>query len=335
MKEGNKQVHKNIRIVSIGGATYDLFLYMGDGLVEQGGEVRLAVGGKIPVKQLVESSGGGACNTSVGFARLGLDAAFCGVVGSDQWGEKMLKTLQNEGVDTSSATIVENETSSFSIILSLLSGDRTILYTPGANEHLDHATLDLEKIKKTDAVYLNHLSENSCSLQDDIVATLVNHPDIWLSWNPGGPQIKNGIRGRDEAALLQVTNLLLLNLEEALAFTGEKNSMAAIDILLQAGARNVCVTDAEKGVTGGTGEHVFHYPVLPVKVVETTGAGDAFGVGSTWALLSGLQLPEALMAGTLNSAGVIGAIGAQTGLLNENQIRKKMLANPLKPELIR
>jgi malate dehydrogenase (oxaloacetate-decarboxylating) len=44
------------------------------------------VGHKVKVREVVESCGGGANNTAVGLARLGCNAAFCGVVGDDQWG---------------------------------------------------------------------------------------------------------------------------------------------------------------------------------------------------------------------------------------------------------
>ncbi len=117
------------RTLSIGGATYDLFLKLGPDAVKDG-HISLDIGKKMRIRSVTESCGGGANNSAVGLARLGCCAAFCGVVGEDQWGQRLLENLKREGVDVSSATVVEHETSSFSIVLSLGGGERTILYTP-------------------------------------------------------------------------------------------------------------------------------------------------------------------------------------------------------------
>jgi sugar/nucleoside kinase (ribokinase family) len=316
--------------LSIGGATYDLFLTMTDDAVKKEDAILLKAGGKLRVKNVVETCGGGACNTSVGLARLGLNAAFCGVIASDQWGERLLATMKAEGVDTAPATVVEHETSSFSIILSLQSGERTILYTPGVNEHLHDTTFDVASVGKKNAVYLNHLSETSCMIEDDIIRTLAGLPDIRLTWNPGGCQIEHGYDSPDKKKLLAVTNLLLLNKEEAMAFARTDSAEKALKILSSAGVKNVCITDGKRGATATDGKKTWHCPVLPdVKVVDTTGAGDAFGTAVTWALLTGLSLPEALIAGTLNGASVVGSIGAQAGLLTDTQITERMKTSPL------
>ncbi len=316
--------------LSIGGATYDLFLTMDSSAKRREEGIVLAAGGKLRVDRVIETCGGGACNTSIGLSRLGLNAGFCGVVGSDQWGEKLLTTMKKEGVDVASATVVEHETSSFSIILSLPSGERTILYTPGVNEHLHDATFDVGAIAKADVVYLNHLSDTSCMIEDDIIRAIATHPNVHLAWNPGGCQISAGIEAPDKKALLKITNLLLLNKEEALKFSGSDTIEQALKILSAAGVKNVCITDGKNGTLATDGTKTYHCPILPnVNVIDTTGAGDAFGVGTAWALSQGESLPMSLCAGTLNAASVVGAIGAQAGLLTEHQMRDRLKSHPL------
>jgi ribokinase len=251
-------------------------------------------------------------------------------VGSDQWGEKLLTTLQKEGVNTDSATIVEHETSSFSIILSLASGERSILYAPGVNEHLQDATFDVEAIGNVDAVYLNHLSDASCMIEDNIIDAILAEPRMHLSWNPGGCQIKEGMHAPHKSNLLKITSLLLLNKEEALTFSQSTTMEEALKKLSNAGVKVVCITDGKNGTTATDGKNVIHCPILPnVKVVDTTGAGDAFGTGATWALVTGKTLPEALIAGTLNAASVVEHLGAQAGLLTETQITNRMKNFPV------
>ena len=324
------------RTISIGGATYDLFIQTKTELIEleKGQKLfHLPVGAKIRVENVLETCGGGASNTSTGLSRLGCDAKFCGVVGNDQWGEKLLDNLKNEGVDTSCATVVENEVSSFSIILSASSGERTILYEPGTNEHLHDANFSKEAASQMDWIYLNHIQESSSVIQDDIIEILTSDESICFTWNPGGCQIDVGMEDKHNSQLLSQANLVVLNKEEVLKFTNTKEMNGAIKKLIEAGVKNVCVTNGPKGTTASDGKNIYHCPVIEgVKVIDTTGAGDAFGTGVTWALVEGLNLPTALRAGTINASSVVGAIGAQAGLLTETKMKQQLESAELKVE---
>ncbi|MFH0851490.1 MAG: PfkB family carbohydrate kinase [Candidatus Peregrinibacteria bacterium] len=321
-----------LRTMSIGGATYDLFVRLNkDALCEKSQKTMfsLPLGEKVRVDEVIETCGGGASNTSVGLARLGCAALFEGVIGSDLWGERLLMNLQKEGVDTQYALIVEHEVSSFSIILSAKGGERVILYTPGANAHLHKSNFDRDIAGQMDWVYLNHIQESAHDIQEDIVEIL-SQLRPRLTWNPGGRQIAAGIGAPMNSRLLPFTDLLLLNFGEALDFTHTKTPEDALSCLLKSGARRICVTDGRKGVTATDGEKRYQCPCDDsVNVVDTTGAGDAFGTGVTWALLKGLPFSTALKAGTLNAASVVCAFGAQRGLLTETTMQERLLSTRL------
>ncbi|PIR53987.1 hypothetical protein COU75_03080 [Candidatus Peregrinibacteria bacterium CG10_big_fil_rev_8_21_14_0_10_42_8] len=314
------------RTLSIGGATYDLFVRLPHNAITECKDTKsftLPLGAKIPVEKLIEACGGGASNTSVGLARLGCNAYFEGVIGSDQWGEAILQNLKQEGVGTDCIIIVENEVSSYSIILSGKSGERVILYEAGTNIHLHDANFDKEMFSKMDWVYLNHIQENSCIIQDDIYEMLCSEIAPKLTWNPGGCQINAGMEECKE--LLDNTDLLLLNKEEALAFTKTKTIEEAISNILSSGVDNVCITDGGNGTVASDGTYIYHCPVLEnTNIVDTTGAGDAFGTGVTWGLMEGMILPDALKTGTINAASVVASIGAQTALLTDTEITKRL-----------
>ncbi len=316
-------------VLTIGGATYDLFVRTGKDVVKVDANTQailLPIGHKIRVQEVVETCGGGATNTAVGLKRLGCATSFCGIVGSDQWGDRILANLKKEGVDISPATIVDGEMSSFSIILNTETGERVILYATGANAHLHDATFDKESAATSDWIVFNHIHEKSCIIQDDIVEVLKNaNRKMGMTWNPGGRQLTQGMDAADNAALLKYTTLLLLNKEEAIAFSGKKTVPAAIKALLKAGAMSVCVTDGKHGCTASDGRMMYHCPTIAdVKIIDTTGAGDAFGTGATWALLRGADLQTALKAGTINATSVLATTGAQAGLLTDIEIQKRL-----------
>jgi ribokinase len=314
------------RTLSIGGATYDLFVRLPKGAVAEcnsADSFALPLGAKIRVENLIETCGGGASNTSVGLARLGCSACYEGVLSADQWGEKLMQNLQKEGVDTSCITVVEDEVSSYSIILSGASGERVILYEPGTNKHLHDANFDKEMLQNVDWVYLNHIQEGSCIIQDDISEMLATDSGPRLAWNPGGCQIDAGIQSHAE--LLKHTELLIVNKEEALKLTETSSIEDALRAILSTGASNVCITDGGNGTVASDGVNIYTCPVMEnIEIVDTTGAGDAFGTGVTWGLMEGMILPEALKTGSINAASVVASIGAQTALLTDTEIRSRL-----------
>lgn len=321
------------RTVSIGGATYDVFIHLDKDTIDAcSGEAAFTfpLGAKIHAEKVTEYCGGGASNTSVGLARLGCDAGFCGIVGNDQWGDNLLQNLIREGVDTRCSTIVEDEVSSFSIILSAGSGERVILYDPGPNEHLHDATFDKDRVCSSDWVYLNHIQEQSCMIQDDLIEILTGEDAPCLTWNPGGCQIQTGYDAKFNKQLVANTDLLLLNKEEACAFTRTDEIEQALQALLNAGAKYVCITDGSHGTLASDGTHLYRCPVVPnAEVKDTTGAGDAFGSGATWALLHGYDLPTAIRAGSINASSVVGGTGAQFGLLTHIEMEHRLQSTPL------
>ena len=293
---------------------------------EEGSEevFALPLGAKIRVKKVIGQCGGGASNTAVGLARLGCQAGFAGILADDQWGAQLLKNFEKEGVDASSVTFVEKETSGFSLVLSSKQGERVILYDPGTNAHLHDVTFDRETVAKADWVYLNHIQPVTRAIEDDLITILTTEPHPRLSWNPGGNQIEAGMKDKNNLLLLKHTYLLLVNKEEAFKFTGCASIPDALKALSQAGVCVVCITDGSKGSWATDGQTAYHCGSLPTQVADTTGAGDGFGTGVTWGLLTGKDLPTSLQAGTINAMSVVGSIGAQPGLLTDTEMHSRL-----------
>lgn len=319
--------------LSIGGATFDLFIQTEAGTVEHDGQrvLHLPLGGKITAKAVHGRSGGGACNTATGLRRLGFHCSLCAVIGDDQWGHLVLDQLDKENVNDGDVTMSEGDTTGFSLIFSAADGERVIVSGAGANTHLRPVTLDAEMLRTADVVYLNRLQPGSDALELSIADVLADS-QARLTWNPGGSQVGEGTADPENQKLLARTDVLLLNKEEALAFSGAKDVRSALRLFCEAGAKVACITDGKNGALTTDGKRLFSCPIAPAPVVDTTGAGDAFGVGFTWALATGHDLPTALLAGTINGASVVGAIGAQPGLLTDTQMHTALRSAPISVE---
>jgi len=342
------------KIFSIGGATFDIFIKAHDQSIvnlrtpESRKEwLCLEYGGKIKIDEVHETFGGGATNTSVAFSRMGFDAYFVGMVGTE-YGDRVLENLRKNGVDAEFAARTKKDKTSFSTILNSFEGERTVLAYPGANQFLGSEHLPLEALATADWIFLNHLTDKDSKIPWDLLKLLKKHPHIKLAWNPGQEQCKQGIA--HWKPLLDRVDILFLNKEEASTFAQTPVGPAGVkhenpkfhchiphshlppyaddlgDVFcqfLKTGVKTVVVTDGRNGSQACDRKNVYFCPVVTHKIVDTLGAGDAFASGFTSAQVLGLGLKDSLRYGTLNANGVISFFGAQQGLMDKRTIKKQ------------
>jgi len=102
--------------------------------------------------------------------------------------------------------------------------------------------------------------------------------------------------------------------------------------VMKMGPRIVVVTDGARGVYVATKNTVFFHPSLSVDIVDTLGAGDAFGSCFVGCLGRGMSIEESLKSGIVNSASVIGYLGAKPGLLASAVLEKRVCS--LHPDML-
>ncbi|MBN1258266.1 carbohydrate kinase family protein, partial [Candidatus Peregrinibacteria bacterium] len=211
------------KIFTIGGATFDIFVKTNQQAVmslatSDTAEKYLCLkhGGKVKVEHVVETFGGGATNTAVAFARMGLEAFFVGKIGS-AYGDKVVRNLKENGVHTDFVGKTEKDKTAFSTIISIFDGDRTVLTYAGANRFFNEKDLPVKKLEKTDWIFFNHLAEGGGKIPEVLFSVLKKNPDIKMAWNPGHEQFMQGVKRWK--ALLAHTEILFVNKEEAALFT--------------------------------------------------------------------------------------------------------------------
>ncbi len=90
------------------------------------------------------------------------------------------------------------------------------------------------------------------------------------------------------------------------------------------GPRIVVVTNGRDGVYAAKNDTIYFHPALPVNVVSTLGAGDAFGSCFVAQIMQNKPIEYAIRAGVANSASVIQELDTQTGLLNTVTLEEKL-----------
>jgi sulfofructose kinase len=123
--------------------------------------------------------------------------------------------------------------------------------------------------------------------------------------------------------LLPYVDYPIVPLEFALA-GGDADPRAALRRLARGGARPVVTLGRRGGIYLDEGERVRRYRALPVKVVDTTGAGDVFHGAFAAGLYHGLPFEAALELAARAAAKNCGALGGAGRLMTRVELRRAM-----------
>lgn len=311
----------DLELFTIGDASVDAFLFPTESetlcqLNDRDSLICFSYGDKIPVRELEFSIGGNAANNAVGTRRLGIKNAVCLTLGDDEVGNQIVEKLIKDNVDTSYVYREGGKRSNYSLGLNY-SGERT-LFT-----YKDDITYQLpDELPQVDWIYLTSMGDEFETVYLRIIDWVEAHPEVKLAFNPGSRQIRAGYEAIKN--ILEVSEIVYVNREEAEKISDFGSSIGKDKELLtklsSLGPKIPVITDGPNGSLCLKDGKFYKAGILPVDAYERTGAGDAFGSGFLAATIKGKEMGEALSWGTVNSASVIGFVGAQKGLLKEEQI---------------
>jgi sugar/nucleoside kinase (ribokinase family) len=274
-------------------ADYDV-LVLGEinvDLILRADEIRPVFGQEKLVEDATLTMGSSSVIFACGAARLGLRVGFAGVVGDDQFGRFMRQEMDARGVDV--APVIVDPAVKTGITVSLSTAvDRALLTFAGSI-----AALTPERVDRALFDRARHLHVSSYFLQAGLREGLpeliaqARSRGLTVSLDPGWDPHEGWNSGLAKA--LAQTDLFLSNVDEARAITGGVDAKAALAIL----AKQVPVVVVKLGAEGGIarrGEETVRAAPPPLRVVDTTGAGDAFDAGFVRGYLAGWPLERTL-----------------------------------------
>lgn len=312
------------RIVAIGAAVQDVFLSQSDEFAAvcvnpEDCFMKLELGAKVDVNQISFSTGGGATNAAVTFARQGLEAIFMGTIGHDPAGAAVLQDLDKENVDTTHVSYSDKYSTGYSALLLAPSGERTILTYRGASTHYDANNFNLHELH-ADWLYVSSMA-GSMEALDKIFSHAHDQEHMKVFFNPGKGELKQPEKLK---SLLEDVEVLSVNKEEAAQIVEGEDIEELIRHLLHY-VPVAIISDGPNGVVASDGKTIVRAGMYEdVPVIDRTGAGDAFGSGflSQWA--QGKSLKEAIVFASANSTSVVTKIGAKEGILHQNATLHEM-----------
>lgn len=328
----------------------------------------LEEGAKIEVSNIGYAVGGGATNTGVSFRRQGFNVTPCYKPGDDEHAAFIAQRLSLEKLNLSHITPTTKMTTGRAFVIPCLSGDRTIMAYRGANALLDKQDIPQNIFTAADMFYITSLSGQSAQLLPWITEH-AQKSSIPVAINPGVSQLKSDACCIEQS--LKNIDIFIINSSEARTFMGtlaqkdsalqsklgdlsscntqktqpqllstptlHKNIWFSVRMFMQEvlsrGPKIVIVTNGKEGVYVGHEKTLYFHPSLTVPVVNTIGAGDAFGscFAGTWLITQSIE--TAIVRGIVNSASVIHYVDAQAGLLSRSDLEQQ--ANTIGTSLLK
>jgi sugar/nucleoside kinase (ribokinase family) len=277
------------------------------------------LGTKLNVEKIDFAVGGGASNAAVTFARQGLDSSYIGKLGKDIAAQNVIAELDKENVDSRYVINDESGGTQYSTILLANTGERTILIYRGVAEkyHVsDYETIDFSQF---DWLYISTLSGAMDVL--DSVFRRAKSQGVKIAFNPGDAELKQPDVLK---SLLEDVDVLLVNKDEAQMIV-DGIAMEELVRRMLGYVPLVIISDGPNGVVASDGKVIVRAGMYEdVKVVDRTGAGDAFGSGflSQWAM--GRSLKDSIVFASANSTSVVTKIGAKAGILHKGAVLHAM-----------
>ncbi len=242
--------------------------------------------------------GGAPANVLAAASKLGSSTAFLGKVGRDQFGEFLAKTLEDNRIDVRGLKFSLSANTTLAFVHLNEHGDRSFSFyrNPGADMLLSEEDLETDVLKSTGIFHFGSVSmtdEPSRSATLKAVEIAKNsgavisfdpnlRPLLWKSLDEAKKQIIGGLGYAD---------ILKISGEELEFLTGVKDLAAGTEQLQKHGISFIIVTLGPAGAFYRAGGITGFQPTYDVRVVDTTGAGDAF-LGAFLYKLKGLGLDD-------------------------------------------
>jgi len=255
-----------------------------------------------------ETAGGGPVATAlVSLSRLGVNCSFHGVVGDDDAGEKIRKSLEKEHINTDGLITREQSHSQIAFIcIEKGSGKRTIFWKRPSAESIKPHELPDDFLENKDFLLVDGLMAE-VSIYAAQRAREINVP-VMLD----AGRVREGM-----VELAQLCDYIVCSEEFARQYAGSGQDFDAEKTVLKMksfSARATTITLGNKGSITMTDTDVFQVPADTVDVVDTTGAGDVFHGGYIYGLLQKCDIKDVVRFASAFAALKCRKLGGRAGI---------------------
>ena len=286
----------------------------------------------VPTDHVQLGLGGCASNAGLDLAKVGVRVGVSGCVGDDAFGQFILQTLRDGGVDTSGAHPIVGAGTACSMIVNVKGQDRRFISTPGANTQFTSAHIPSQWVRQAKVFYVGgflmmpgletpEFVELFRAAKAHGAKTVL---DVVLF---GGEHYRSALE-----RILPETDVFLPNDDEAALITGLKDPVQQAQCFRDLGAKTVVITQGKDGCLLVTDGLRLRAGVYPTTFVGGTGSGDAFDAGYIAGILAGQDPAGCIRWGAALGASCVRAIGATESVFHRDEAEQFMKQHELKIE---
>lgn len=314
-------IKKDIDLVGLGNGLVDIQFEVDDKELEifnlRKGEMRLTqdenpheIMKKMSYKTPSKCSGGSAANSIIAFSALGGKAAYKTVLGNDDLGKFYKKEFSDLNIELNTELINTTPTGTCFVFITPDS-ERTMLTYLGATATFSEQHVSEELIKRAKWLYIEgyKFSEPASTEAIQLAVKLAKKYDTKIAVTFSDVFIIEHFRKNLEY-VVNNSELLFCNEQEAITFTGEKDGISAFHKLSEK-CPNVVVTFGKNGSMIKHEGTEYKIPSYPTEAVDTTGAGDMFAGAYFYGLIYDNDVNKAGHLASYASSRVVSQLGAR------------------------
>ena len=272
------------------------------------------------------STGGNVSNVGIDLAKLGFRVGAITRIGDDALGRFVLQEYRRYRINADGVLVDRKAQTSATFVGIGKDGERTFLHTRGCLANFRAADIldNLQLVKRAKILafgYLGLLPETEKELEF-LFRTIKKKTGTNILLDTGGNPRR---QPKLLASFLPYVDYFIPSYEEAVVLTGRKTPEDIIRYLYDEGAPNVVgVKMGARGCFIATPLMTEYVPAVRVKrVVDTTGAGDAFVAGFLAATIREFSPFAAARIGNAIAADCITAVGASSAIRNLERYVKR------------
>lgn len=277
--------------------------------------------GKLTLVDRMELHGGGcANNTGVGLAKIGIKTAIIGKVGNDGFGDFMVNSLSNSGVDCSGVVRDSKSATSATMVMVHGDGERSFIHYIGANATLTEADINYDVIKRSKILHIAGTFLMPGFDGEPTMHVLKKAKEMGVTtaldtaWDSRGNWMKL------LEPCLQYVDYAVPSIEEARMVTGKQEPEDVAKVLMDKGVGTVALKMGSQGCYIKSSNEELRIPIYRVKAVDANGAGDSFAAGFLTGLVNGWDLERTGKFANAVGAFCVTALGATTGIRDQKTI---------------
>ncbi|UCH62484.1 MAG: carbohydrate kinase family protein [Fidelibacterota bacterium] len=268
-------------------------------------------------KDMALTMGSASAILASNLAHLGAKVGFIGKLGQDPFGEIILDTLKDHGVDCGGIQRDETARTGVTVSMTFPSNYAMVTYM-GAMESFSLHDIDFSYLSKG-----RHLHLSSFYLQPGLrpgcaeLFRQAKEAHLTTSFDPGwDPQEE---WKADIQEVLKLVDVFLPNEQEALNISSSRTVREALDQMDRT-CQVVIIKQGEQGAIGRINGETIKIRAFEVESVDTTGAGDSFNAGFLFEWLRDSEIRQCLKAGNACGALATTKMGGSTASPSKKEL---------------